>query len=130
MPKNDRIRRLVPLFEAHRVYFPRRLTFISYEGKVVDLVREVIDFEYIPFPVARHDDFMDCLSRICDPDMRARFPKRTEGYALSNPVQEESTKYNPLEIRNNTKKVTMRQARQRRDVFQEPVSMRELLTRR
>jgi len=131
MPKNDRIRRLVPLFENHRFYFPRRLTFISYEKKVVDLVREVIDFEYIPFPVAAHDDFMDCLSRICDPDLKAMFPKRTDGYALSHPVLEDTVKYDPLEIRVHSRGGRMREPRKRVDVFNNnPLSMRELLTRR
>lgn len=100
MPKNDRIRRLVPLFENHKFYFPRRLTFINYEGKVVDLIRDVIDYEYIPFPVSTHDDFLDCLSRICDPELRARFPKISEKHPLNFVERKKEERYDPLKINN------------------------------
>jgi len=123
MPKNDRIRRLVPLFENSRIYFPRRHTFISHDGKVVDLIRDVIDFEYIPFPVALHDDFLDCFSRICDPLMKARFPKITERVGLKNTVFDKGQEYDPLEIRGQNKDKRMYQVK-------EAISLRESLTRR
>lgn len=98
MPKNDRIRRLVPVFENHRFFFPRRLTFKDYEGVVVDLVKEVVDNEYLPFPVAKHDDFMDCISRIMDEAMRARFPKVVETVALPHAIRQTERTYDPLKI--------------------------------
>lgn len=75
MPKNDRIRRLVPLFERSRIYLPHRLLFIDGDGKTRDLVRELIEDEYVPFPVCKHDDMLDDLARILDPDMEADFPE-------------------------------------------------------
>ena len=75
MPKNDRIRRLVPLFEQGRVYLPMSLHYVDYQGRSSDLVRDFVDHEYISFPVSRHDDMMDCLARIADPDLGAVFPK-------------------------------------------------------
>jgi len=75
MPKLDRIRRLVPLFEQGRVWFPQSIYKTDYEGKVVELVQTFINEEYKPFPVGLHDDMMDCLSRILDEDMQVSWPK-------------------------------------------------------
>lgn len=78
MPKNDRIRRLVPIFEQGRFYIPRKLLFVTHEKKAADLVAQFVDDEYINFPVGSHDDMMDCMSRICDEDMQAVMPKLKE----------------------------------------------------
>jgi len=69
IPKNDRIRKLIPLFEAGRIYIPRILWKKTYDGRSVDLVQSFIQDEYQAFPVSVHDDMLDCLARICDPDM-------------------------------------------------------------
>jgi len=82
MSKNDRIRRLVPIFEQGRYYLPVRLMFLDSEKKPHDFVQEFIDDEYEAFPVAIHDDMLDCASRIVDPDLRAEFPEEQE-YHLS-----------------------------------------------
>ena len=74
MPKEDRIRRLVPLYEQGRVFRPYRCIFVDYEGRAHDLTREFIDQEYLAFPVSHHDDMLDCEARIVDPDLGARFP--------------------------------------------------------
>lgn len=76
MAKNDRIRRLVPLFEQGRFYLPHKLLFRDRDGKTRDLVKEFIDQEFIAFPVGTHDDILDCMSRIEDPDFGATMPKK------------------------------------------------------
>lgn len=73
-PKNDRIRQLVPVFEQGRFYLPWRCHFMDHEGRQRDLVREFIDDEYLAFPVAPHDDMLDCMARILDPALGACFP--------------------------------------------------------
>jgi len=73
-PKNDRIRRLIPIFEQGRFYLPTQLYFVSHDGKSHDLVHEFIQEEYLSFPVAWHDDMLDCMARIVDPQMAVRFP--------------------------------------------------------
>lgn len=74
VPKNDRIRRLVPLFEQGRFWIPHFLPFTDREKKAQDLVHQLVHDEYRPFPVAKHDDIMDCAARICDEDMKVEFP--------------------------------------------------------
>jgi predicted phage terminase large subunit-like protein len=74
MPKNDRIRKLIPLFEAGKFYIPINLDFIDNERKQRDLIREFIDEEYEAFPVGVHDDILDCMARIVDTDLLANFP--------------------------------------------------------
>lgn len=76
MAKNDRIRRLIPLFESERFYFPKEYRRTNYEGKSEELVEIFIDSEYQEFPVAAHDDMLDALARITDEDMKAIFPKQ------------------------------------------------------
>ena len=78
MPKNDRIRRLVPPFAAGTFFIPWELLFVDYEGKAQDFCQLFVDHEYLPFPVANHDDMLDCISRIKDPALGAEFPLTDE----------------------------------------------------
>lgn len=73
MPKPDRIKRLVPLFEQNRVWMPERLPFVDHEGRTRDFVAEFLADEYLAFPVCVHDDMLDDLARILD--VGAEFPK-------------------------------------------------------
>ncbi len=81
MPKADRIKRLVPEFEQGRILLPETCMRVNYEGVTEDLTQIFIKTEYMAFPVARHDDMLDCLARSQDPDFimatPARKPKRT-----------------------------------------------------
>lgn len=67
LSKNDRIRRLIPWFEKGRIYLPPMLVKKDYEGRRVDLVQTFIREEFIPFPVATHDDMLDALARLLEP---------------------------------------------------------------
>lgn len=78
MPKVDRIRRLIPWFEGGRIFMPQVLMKTNYEGVPVDLIREFVEQEYEPFPVAAHDDMLDALARILDDDMPATWPMEAE----------------------------------------------------
>lgn len=93
MPKNDRIRRLIPPFEQLRFYLPVQLLFIDQEGNARDFTRELVDEEYGDFPVSAHDDMLDCVSRIMDPDLGAVFPairRETSGGVRRRAVQKSS----------------------------------------
>lgn len=73
--KMDRIKRLIPLFENGRIFLPRSLNVADWQKNIVDLVHEFIESEYYPYPGAIHDDLLDALARICEPDLKLVWPK-------------------------------------------------------
>ena len=73
--KNDRIRKLIPIYKAGRMYLPQSCVKTNYEGKRENLVQIFINDEYKAFPVPFHDDMLDGQARILDPDMQVREPK-------------------------------------------------------
>jgi len=79
-PKLDRIRKLIPLFEAGRFYLRHSRTYTDYEGKTRCLIEAFVEEEYKAFPVMAHDDMLDCLARIVDPDLGIEFPKEGVAY--------------------------------------------------
>ena len=64
--KEDRIRRLVPPMEQGRFYFPHDIRGVDDNGNRVNLMRTLLDHELEPFPLGKHDDILDALSRIFD----------------------------------------------------------------
>lgn len=76
MKKNDRIERLAPLFEDGKIWFPLFLKKKNYIGREVDLVTYFKDEEYLQFPAAKHDDFLDALARVCD--VPIMYPKKSK----------------------------------------------------
>jgi predicted phage terminase large subunit-like protein len=77
-PKNDRIKRLIPLFEAGAVWFPITLHKTDYTGNSRDLVDDFTEQEYLAFPVSSHDDMLDALARLVEPDLDLVWPKQEE----------------------------------------------------
>jgi len=67
--KEDRIRRLIPWFKEGRAVFPRELLYTDLAGKTHDLVRIFVEEELAAFPVAKHDDMLDALSRMAEPGL-------------------------------------------------------------
>lgn len=76
--KNDRIRRLIPLFEQGRIWLPETLYKTDHEGQVRNLVEDFIEHEMCAFPVGLHDDMLDSLARIAEPDLPLVWPKGGE----------------------------------------------------
>lgn len=75
MSKTDRIKRLQPLFEEGKLFFPRKFLYRNYQGIERDLVKDFLDEEFDRFPTPEHDDMLDCLSRICDTQGHVRDKK-------------------------------------------------------
>ena len=75
LKKEDRIRRIIPLFENNRVYFPKDITYVDVDGVSKDLVDVFIQQEMMVFPIGKHDDMLDALSRIVENDLQASFPE-------------------------------------------------------
>lgn len=75
--KEDRIRRLVPHFEAGRVWLPMEFRYTDTSGKTQDLVQVFVEEELSVFPVGAHDDMLDALSRLAEPTLPLPWPSRT-----------------------------------------------------
>ena len=90
MPKNDRIKRLVPALSEGRVYIPSNQPYQQYDGTTVDLTSVFVNDEYLAFPFSEHDDMLDSLSRIIDPELCAMFPQGEERDPLMLEMQEET----------------------------------------
>lgn len=73
--KVDRIARLIPDMQNGRWYLPKFITYTDSRRLTFDLVAEMIKGEMMTFPVSKHDDCMDALSRIYDEDLTANFPR-------------------------------------------------------
>jgi len=81
--KNERIKRLVPIFEQGRFLLPEKLMKQNYEDRMIDLVHAFIYEEYVPFPVLSHDDMLDSGSRILDDAMHTEFPMASTSQPVS-----------------------------------------------
>lgn len=75
--KDDRIRKLTPLFKAGRVWLPASFFIADYEGVRKDMVQVFINEEYLPWPVGIHPDMLDALARMLDDELNAVFPSET-----------------------------------------------------
>src|SRR3954463_4152665 len=74
LAKEDRIAKLIPLFEQGRIYLPHSLYKTDYEGKYQDLIEIFLSQEYDAFPVSITDDMFDCMARILDEDLGTHWP--------------------------------------------------------
>jgi phage terminase large subunit-like protein len=89
--KVDRIRRLIPLFEAGRIWMPKSRTITNWEKVPIDLVYSFIEEEYDPFPNGLHDDMLDALARICEPDLKLVWPKAAKPEYVPPPALHHDT---------------------------------------
>lgn len=65
--KEERIKRLVPLFENRRIILPRSFHITTADKETKDMVHEFVENEYLAFPVPVHDDMLDGMARITEP---------------------------------------------------------------
>lgn len=73
--KTSRVARLVPDMENGRWYFPNSLHYVDGENRTFDLIYEITHSEMPTFPRSKHDDMLDALSRIYEPELFMVFPK-------------------------------------------------------
>lgn len=66
LSKVDRINRLIPVCAAGDLWLPEVLYRTNYEGKVEELVLQLIEQEFLPWPVPVHDDGLDVIARVFD----------------------------------------------------------------
>lgn len=91
--KNDRIRRLIPYFANKQIYLPEFLYYTDYEGTMRELVSEFVEFEYKAFPVSEHDDMMDALARLMEPDLSLIWPKEKQDSPINLGREREDSIY-------------------------------------
>jgi predicted phage terminase large subunit-like protein len=87
LAKEDRIKKLIPVYEQKRFYSPKRLAFVDCEGVTRDYVQAFNSDEYLAFPVCVHDDMLDCRARILDEKLGAEFPKIAQNRPRSQSYQ-------------------------------------------
>jgi hypothetical protein len=68
---------MVPVFEAKRFYLKENLHRVDYEGRMINITQSFIDDEYLPFPVALHDDLLDAIARIWDIETQWPMPSHS-----------------------------------------------------
>lgn len=73
--KHDRIKRLIPLFEQGDIWLPESLYMTDWQHIPVELVKAFIEEEYMAFPFGLHEDMLDALSRMEDPELKLVWPK-------------------------------------------------------
>jgi hypothetical protein len=82
LKKHDRIMQLVPDFRDGRVWLPKRLIRTLQDGSQLDIINYFISREYLPYAgegSVAHEDMLDCLSRIRDPEFFPEFINRSDG---------------------------------------------------
>jgi predicted phage terminase large subunit-like protein len=72
--KDDRIKRLIPLFEQGQIWLPENLYYTDWQKEVKDLVRSFVEEEYMAFPFGLYRDLMDSLARMEEPDLKLVWP--------------------------------------------------------
>lgn len=92
-PKSDRIKRLLPLFEQGQIWLPESLHVADWQKSVVDLVHSFIEEEYMGFPNGMHDDMLDALARMEEPDLNLVWPQeeKLQPYVPPRRVRDPST---------------------------------------
>jgi predicted phage terminase large subunit-like protein len=78
LSKDDRIERLIPLFQEGRIYLPKNLLYMDTEGNTRDIIQEWINREYIVFPNTTFKDGLDSMSRVCEKDLPLPWPRHHE----------------------------------------------------
>lgn len=76
--KTNRIKKLQPLFQEGRLFFPEALWYDDTEGKRHNLTEEFVRDEYMAFPSPAHDDMLDSLARIRDENLNIIRPKKDD----------------------------------------------------
>ena len=76
--KDTRIRRLLPIFEQHRIWFPPSIHRTLYDGRTRNLVEDFVEQELLAFPGAPHDDGLDSLARLAEPDHPIVWPRAAQ----------------------------------------------------
>jgi hypothetical protein len=66
LSKFDRVNRLIPIASEGRLWLPEVIMRTNSEGKLEDLVVNLVEQEFLAWPVPAYDDQIDCIARVLD----------------------------------------------------------------
>jgi predicted phage terminase large subunit-like protein len=69
LSKFDRVNRLIPIAAEGRFWMPESIMRTNCEGKLEDMVVNLVEQEFLAWPVPAYDDGIDAISRVFDLDM-------------------------------------------------------------
>lgn len=85
MAKSDRIATLIPTARKRRIFLPYALKKPKTDGTgTYDVIQDFIVYEVKQWPLATHDDQLDCLSRILDQNFPTEYPQGAGVGSTSN----------------------------------------------
>jgi len=71
LSKPDVIESALPVFAASRIFLPRGgVHIVNSEGRAEDVIQTFLTEEYNLYPVAKHDDTLNCFGHMSHPDIR------------------------------------------------------------
>ena len=92
--KHQRIQRLGPLLEDHKLYFPPQQFRTLYDGRRVDVIAMFLEDEFDPWPVAgKYEDCLDMLSRITDSELGVLPPQEAWNATMAQTKRSEKRVY-------------------------------------
>lgn len=78
LSKFDRVNRLIPIAAEGRLWLPEAIMRTNVEGKLEDLVINLVEQEFLAWPVPAYDDDIDMMSRVFDLEMPFPMPVPVE----------------------------------------------------
>jgi len=84
---------IAAVFEQGRIILPPSRYKTLYDRTTVDVIAMFVETELMGFPVAEHDDALDALARIADPDITLRWPQSDLEKALRGSQRPDSYLY-------------------------------------
>jgi hypothetical protein len=76
LSKDARIRELIPDFNEGKLWFPPRILYKTVSGEVIDIIQVVREEEYSQYRGPKstvHDDGLDVLARMHEPELRIMY---------------------------------------------------------
>jgi len=81
LKKYDRIIQLVSDFKGAKIWLPKRMERTLIDGTKFEIISYFVNREYLPYAgegSVAHDDMLDCLSRIHEPELVVEWGGQTE----------------------------------------------------
>lgn len=91
LSKPDRIRGLLPILRSSQFWMPEHQTTKLLSKESVDMVEVFLETELKKYPNCSHDDMLDVISRLTDPELKIEYPLPQEEEISSSKTNEGRT---------------------------------------